>query len=527
MRVGSLFSGIGGFDLAFERAGCEIAWQVEIDDKAGAVLQKHWPNGKRLSDVKEVGKANLEPVDIITGGFPCQDLSVAGKRKGLAGERSGLWFEFHRIVSELTPRWVVIENVPGLLSGCGCFSCQVVGRIVKAHARIRRRKGGEACDMCIAGIRMLRSHNGRNVTRIVQGLVQLGYCVSWRILDAQYSHLAQRRERVFIVGSLGDGRCAEVLFESESVCWNPPPSREARERVAAPITASFAKHHGRSAGNNGAAENMISGTLSSGAHPGGHNGQDDGRVIVHALRSEGADASEDGPGRGTPLVAMPLLGKGNSSHAEDLQTYVAATLKQRGRGACDEVMDNLQVVATLNSGGDSGGFRTEPGEHLIAFSSKDSGNDAGILAPTLRSMNYDDSHINGGGQVAIAFDRAQITSSENGSQPKDGDPAAGLHSEAPLLAFSAGQGASAATLGIAEEQAPTLKGANSGLNSVGSVQGSFGVRRLTPRECERLQGFPDDFTKGLSDSARYRCLGNAVAVPVVEWIARRIISASS
>src|SRR5574340_1516654 len=116
MRFGSLFSGIGGFDLAFENAGMSCAWQCEIDKKASAVLAKHWPATKRYEDVRTINGENTEPVDLICGGFPCQDLSVAGKRKGLAGERSGLWFEFNRILSELRPQWIVIENVPGLLS---------------------------------------------------------------------------------------------------------------------------------------------------------------------------------------------------------------------------------------------------------------------------------------------------------------------------------------------------------------------------------------------------------------------------
>lgn len=116
MRVGSLFSGIGGFDLGLERAGMTCSWQVEIDPFCQQVLAHHWPDTQRFEDVKEVGKHNLQPVELICGGFPCQDLSVAGNRAGLAGERSGLWFEFARIAGELRPNWIVVENVPGLFS---------------------------------------------------------------------------------------------------------------------------------------------------------------------------------------------------------------------------------------------------------------------------------------------------------------------------------------------------------------------------------------------------------------------------
>ena len=173
-------------------------------------------------------------------------------------------------------------------------------------------------------------------------------------------------------------------------------------------------------------------------------------------------------------VAMPLKAKANSSHDDSHETYVAAPLTSAYAKSASDDNDGLNG-------------------HLIAFSSKDHGADAGEIAPTLRSQNFKDSHMNGGGQVAVAFDERNITSRENRSNPQPGDPCHTLHSDAPRLAAS------------------------------------FGVRRLTPRECERLQGFPDDWTlydangKEISDSARYRMLGNAVAVPVARWIGERIL----
>lgn len=155
MKVGSLFSGVGGFDLAFERAGFEIAWQCEIDRHASAVLKRHWPDVRLIGDVHDIGPGD-GPIDVLVGGFPCQDLSVAGRRAGLAGERSGLFFEFARCIETLAPEWVVIENVPGLLS----------------------------------------SNGGRDMATVVGTLGKLGYGWAYRVLDAQYDHLAQRRERV-------------------------------------------------------------------------------------------------------------------------------------------------------------------------------------------------------------------------------------------------------------------------------------------------------------------------------------------
>src|SRR3989304_1728614 len=119
MKVGSLFSGVGGFDLAFERVGMGTVWQVEIDGNCNDVLGSHWPEVRRYHDITGIDGRELEAADLICGGFPCQDLSVAGRRAGLAGERSGLWFEFHRILAEHRPAWAVVENVPGLLSSNG------------------------------------------------------------------------------------------------------------------------------------------------------------------------------------------------------------------------------------------------------------------------------------------------------------------------------------------------------------------------------------------------------------------------
>jgi len=124
MRVGSLFAGIGGFDLGLERAGFEIAWQVEIDPYCQRVLAKHWPNAKRYGDIRVIDWETVPRVDLLCGGFPCQDLSFAGKRAGIDGERSGLWSEYVRAIRALRPRYILVENVPGLLTN------QYMGRVL-------------------------------------------------------------------------------------------------------------------------------------------------------------------------------------------------------------------------------------------------------------------------------------------------------------------------------------------------------------------------------------------------------------
>ena len=152
---GSLFAGIGGFDLGFERAGIKTIWQVEIDDYCRRVLAKHWPSVERFSDVRGVGKDVLAPVDIVSGGFPCQDLSNAGKRAGIDGERSGLWSEMHRVICELRPRYVVVENVAAMLV--------------------------------------------RGMGRVLGDLAEIGYDAEWDCFRASDFGAPHERERVFLI----------------------------------------------------------------------------------------------------------------------------------------------------------------------------------------------------------------------------------------------------------------------------------------------------------------------------------------
>jgi DNA (cytosine-5)-methyltransferase 1 len=155
MTVGSLFSGIGGLELGFERAGFTVAWQVEIDEYCRKVLAKHWPDVPRYEDIRTVGAHNLAPVDVLVGGFPCQDISNAGKRAGIEGERSGLWREYARLVRELRPRYVVVENVSALLH--------------------------------------------RGIDTVLGELAESGYDAEWQVLPAAAFGAPHLRERIFIV----------------------------------------------------------------------------------------------------------------------------------------------------------------------------------------------------------------------------------------------------------------------------------------------------------------------------------------
>lgn len=175
MKHGSLFSGIGGIDLGFEMADIKTSWTCEIDDWANELLQKRFPNAKHYRDVQKIGKDNLESVDIISGGFPCQDISVAGKGAGLDGKRSGLWFEMWRIISELQPRWVLIENVANLLN-----------------------KGG---------------------IRVLQDLAEIGYDAEWQIISARDVGARHLRKRLWIIAyrqDISNNLCREL----ERYDWN-------------------------------------------------------------------------------------------------------------------------------------------------------------------------------------------------------------------------------------------------------------------------------------------------------------------
>ena len=192
MKHASFFSGVGGLDLGFERAGIETVSVSEIDPYACTVLAERFPDAPNLGSITEVEANDIPEADIWSGGFPCQDLSVAGKRAGFAGKRSSLAFTFLDLVEQRRPRWLVLENVPGLFS----------------------------------------SNNGADFGRLLNEMEQLGYGVSWRTLDARYFGVAQRRRRVFIVASLESDRAAEVLLECEGCERHPSPRWTQRQGVA-------------------------------------------------------------------------------------------------------------------------------------------------------------------------------------------------------------------------------------------------------------------------------------------------------
>jgi len=267
---GSLFSGIGGFDLGFEREGFTTSWAVEIDQKAQAVLRRHFPAAALHDDVRCVGAHNLAPVDVVTFGSPCQDLSVAGKRAGLAGERSGLFHESARIIRELReahgkPDFAIWENVPGAFS----------------------------------------SNAGRDFAVVIQEMVNIGARdVAWRVLDSRFAGVAQRRRRVFLVADFGGERAAEVLALTEGVRGHPAKGRAARKGTAPAAGAGIGG--GRWRGAYGDTAHAITCHAAKGGDPTTDNYAVAQRVcadIAPALTSSGRGVERPGESRGQDPVA--------------------------------------------------------------------------------------------------------------------------------------------------------------------------------------------------------------------------------
>lgn len=435
MRVLSLFSGIGGFDLGFERAGMEIVGMCEIDKHARAILAARFPNAVLHTDVREV-HYDRGTIDIVCGGFPCQDVSVAGKRRGLAGERSGLWFEFARIIDESEPRWVVIENVPGLFSANG----------------------------------------GRDFAVIIQWLAKRGYGVGWRVLDAQGFGLAQRRKRVFIVASFGTPSACTVLLECEGVPGHHRQGGQAREND----TRTTADGAGNGGGIPDAARTL---TASYGKTTWFQDRVTYIPTVANTLATgEGRKYSPDNETLLPATFAIDSLAsnsmKSANPHSGIHHADIARTLDTSGTNPTANQGGNIIVDNTstfvMREDATAGNFTIYPTD----------------ISLTLQAL-----------QPATTSHHAQMLT---------------VQQMAPLAIGFSGQ---KSNMSVSVEVSPTLD-----ISTVNDVSMPLiGVRRLTPTECERLQGFPDGWTAGQSDTQRYKQLGNAVAVPVAEWIGRRIM----
>lgn len=377
MKLGSLFDGIAGFPLAASRYGITPAWSSEIEAFPMRVSAHHFPEMMQLGDVTQIDGTVIEPVDVITFGSPCQDLSVAGKRGGLEGERSGLFMDAIRIIRDMRhttggryPRFAVWENVPGALSS-------------NAGEDFRAVLGA------ITGVEIPMPASGRWAAA---GMVRTGDCeCAWRVLDAQYWGVPQRRRRIFLVADFTGRSAAKILFKREGLYGDITESGEAGQRTAADAGECIA-FNGR--------QDPVSGPVN---------------------RNDGSPCIDRGP---EMVVVYPDV-------TGTICASGAGTNRPAGQG------NELDMVIAFEN-------RHDEGVRLM-----------GDKCNTLCGREK------GGG-----FDKHMVATKRTVPQ----------------------------------------------------------VRRLTPLECERLQGFPDGWTDilGASDTARYKALGNSVAIPCVEFIVQGI-----
>jgi DNA (cytosine-5)-methyltransferase 1 len=437
MRYLSVCSGIEAATTAWHELGWEPVAFSEIEPFPSAVLKHHYPDVPNLGDMTKFKEWDIGTIDLLVGGTPCQSFSVAGLRKGLEDPRGNLALTYVGILDKFRPKWFIWENVPGVLS----------------------------------------SGSGRDFGSFLGALGQIGYGFAYRVLDAQYFGVAQRRRRVFVVGCLGDWRsAAEVLFEPESLRGDPAPSREKGQKVAPAVStgAPFSR-----TGNERVECDAII-PVYGGADP----------ECADTVTSKWAKGSGGPAGNECGLfVAYPIALAENT---------IGRQPQNGGNG------DGFTVggpMYTLNATGVHG--VAQP----MAFN----------IAPGKGALK-DDIHI-----TEANTTKTLDASGSNPAMHQGG--AAIIQQMAQPIAFTTEQ-----TPKFNENQALTLTKSEAKHNQ--SVLTEMAVRRLTPVECERLQGFPDGYTNipwrkqmESPDGPRYKSLGNSMAVPVMAWIGKRIANA--
>lgn len=527
MTLGSLFDGSGGFPLAGAMHGIKPVWASEIEPYPIRVTKARFPNMEHLGSVLDVNGAEIEPVDIITFGSPCQDLSVAGKQKGIhEGERSSLFFEAVRIAKEMRvhdraigrtgvdvrPRFLVWENVPGAFS-----SHQ--GEDFRA---VLEALGGIAQD----GVSIPRPTKGK--WEHAGCVVGDGWSIAWRLYDAQYWGVPQRRKRIYLVADLASERAGEILFERESLCGNPAEGGEAREGIAhdAPGGAggSCTAFHLQQDPINGNVSPCIGGqhqatvgvvaSFKGGQGPkAGSIGYQEGQAPTLASANSGTNTVPDvvyqrafditGTSSNSMKSPTPDSCFRERTIGRTLDTFVGSPECNQGGMVVVAETDRHGVVHSLDC-------RNMRGEFEISGTLQAKSNGG-------QSLNY---------QNPVIYDTTQITSPLNYSNPKPGDPCHPLAAQQhPPLCVGNGQ---LHQMSMAE-QSNTLDCMHD--QQAGLIQGEhprkYIVRRLTPLECCRLQGFPDWWEDGVkgSDSARYKMWGNGIALPCAADVLGRITKA--
>lgn len=507
MKFGSVCSGIEAASVAWHPLGWRASWFAEVDRAASEVLAHRFPDVANHGDMTllpgMVQRREIEAPDALVGGTPCQAFSIAGMRKGLSDERGQLTLAYVELADAIDrvrsdagnePCIIVWENVPGVLSSkdnaFGCFLAGLAGEDVPLEPP--GKKWGNA--------------------GVVLGPKR---AIAWRIIDAQYVGLAQRRRRVFVVASAREGfDPAAILLEFDGVRRDSAPRREKGEGVTHP-TAPCLTSSGRGV-----------------ARTGDTRGQDP--VVAMFDDGTGRDVRLDSPaptwldGRDVAQTLDAVLYKGQTMPEKNRFPAVLQPICVHGT---QDPCTSEHVAFALG--------RNNGGENVIAFfSAKDYGADATEdLSPTLRSMGHADSHANGGGQVGVAYAfQPRIARNGRGDMGELVNALKAEGFDASEDGTGRGQpivpcGFQSSQSGIrVNETAGTLDANYGSRRHNGVLYPRMAVRRLMPVECERLQGFPDGWTdvptgkkgKSAADGPRYKQLGNSMAVKVMHWIGQRI-----
>jgi DNA (cytosine-5)-methyltransferase 1 len=458
---GSLFAGVGGFDRGFENAGWECLWQVEWDKNCQKVLSYRWPNVVRYSDVQHVEGFNIEPVDVITFGSPCQDLSVAGKRAGLEGSRSSMFYEATRIIREMKyatngqyPKMAVWENVPGALT----------------------------------------SNKGSDFAAVIDEMADIGaLAIEWHVLDAQWFGVPQRRRRVFLIACFDPttaGRCGQqILPIPENGKGDSKQIRKKRKQSARTV-------------ENSVGESILYGKVGFGNYKEGnstfratsHKRPDENFVLhnvesfVKVIRSGARD--EDG---NLPPEVWRNEDTSPTLNAFDNTGESRSTVLILDGTRVDDIrIYEDGIVPTLKARMGTGGNQVPMVVSAIGFNTKQDPVSVENLSPTIPSNK---------GEIGVAI------------------PIQGTIIGRSDTAGPAGRG-------FGDENDPSYTLDTVSMHAVCTPD--LILRRLTPVECERLMGFPDDHTrygsdgKEISNTNRYKMIGNAVAVPVAQWVASQL-----
>jgi len=444
MKFGSVCSGIEAVSAAWEPLGWQSVFFSEIEPFPCSVLARHYPKTPNLGDMTKFKEWPDAAIDVLVGGTPCQSFSVAGLRKGLDDPRGNLMLTFGAIANRYRPTWLVWENVPGVLS----------------------------------------SNGGKDFGTFLGMLAELGYGFAYRILDAQFFGVAQRRRRVFVVAHLGDWRAAAaVLFERHSLSGDIAPSREAGQGAAHDIAPSLV--------SSGRGVERI----------GESRGQDPviAQPVTMAHRQGGAEIAFN---RGPTLTCnheAPIVCHGTQDPCVSDKAFALG--RNNGQENAIAFVQNSRDEVRLMGGDGSivGALAAETGAKQQCYVARCV---TGDITHTLKAEGFDGSEDGTGRGVPI-ITLSAIPILEAGARTTDIRAGLGVGSEGdPMFTLRAGK--------------------------QHGVSANMQVRRLTPVECERLQGFADGYTdvphrgKPAADGPRYKSLGNSMAVPVMSWIGKRI-----